>query len=299
MPSLLRLFVLVGFPVVIAACGGGDSSQTPPPPALKVVAAGDIADCTGVAPSASAAAGTAALVAADDTLVLTLGDTTYPVGAPEEFATCYHPTWGSLKARTRPVPGNHDYMTAGADGYFGYFGTLAGPDRRGWYSFDAGGWHFIALDSNVDADAASAQAQWLAGDLAASRDALCTLAYWHHPVFSSGPHGDNAKMAGVFAMLHAAGVDVVLSGHDHDYERFAPQDAHGARDEARGVRAFVVGTGGATLYPLLLPRPNSEARYAADHGVLRLQLDAEGYRWDFVRAGGGQTIDSGSARCHR
>lgn len=300
-PPQLRVLgpTLVAAAAGLAGCGGGGDSPPPAPPSLKVVAAGDIADCSGGAPSASAAARTAALVAPDDAVVLTLGDNTYPVGAHTEFSDCYHPTWGAYRSRTRPAPGNHDYATPGADGYFGYFGTLAGPDRRGWYSFDAGGWHFISLNSNVDADPASAQAQWLAADLAQSRDALCTIAVWHHPVTSSGLHGNDPKMATVLSALHTAGVDVVLNGHDHGYERFARQDANGVADPARGIRTFVVGTGGAPLYPFPAPRPNSEVRYAGDHGVLRLFLEADGYRWAFVRAGNGSTFDSGSDRCHR
>ena len=235
----------------VAGCGGGGGNgDSPPPPetTLTVVAAGDIADCGNGTAAASMAARTAALVTPQDALVLTLGDTTYPVGAPAEFTDCFHPTWGAFKDRIRPSIGNHEYFTPGAEGYFSYFGAQAGPERRGYYSFDVGGWHFISLNSNIDAAPGSPQYLWLAADIASSRATSCTIAYWHYPVFSSGQHGGDARMAKVFDALQAGGVDIVLSGHDHIYERFAPQNADGVADAARGIRAFVVGTGGAELY---------------------------------------------------
>jgi acid phosphatase type 7 len=231
-------------------------------------------------------------------LVLTLGDNTYPVGAPLEFSTCFESTWGRFKDRIRPSPGNHDYATTDADGYFDYFGAAAGPERRGYYSHDLGGWHFIALNSNVDAGPGSPQYSWLQADLAASANVLCTVAYWHHPVFSSGPHGDNRQMAEIYRLLHAAGVDVVLVGHDHVYERFAPQDADGLPDPERGVRSFTVGTGGARLYSWRTPRPNSDFRDNSSHGVLRLTLAAGSYSWAFVGVAGAP-LDTGMAQCHR
>jgi hypothetical protein len=234
----------------------------------------------------------------EDVFALTLGDTTYPVGAPTEFTDCFHPTWGAFKSRIRPAPGNHEYYTTGADGYFGYFGTLAGPDRRGYYSFDHGGWHFVSLNSNVDASPASPQYQWLASDLAASKGALCTIAYWHYPLFSSGPHGNVDQMASVYDALQKAGVDIVLVGHDHIYERFAPQTASGTADPARGIREFVVGVGGAELFKLQATRPNSEFRDDTTHGILRLTLGTQGYGWQFLPVGGGAVRDSGTGTCH-
>ena len=276
-------------------CGAAADAAQP----ITVVAAGDIADCGSDGLQFPQASRTAELIKPADTLVLTLGDHTYPIGAPTEFADCYRPTWGQFKERTRPSPGNHDYMTTSADGYYDYFGTAAGPDRRGYYSFDLGGWHFVSLNSNADATVGSAQYTWLQADLAAATDSLCTIAYWHHPVFTSGPHGNDRRMADMFQLLHSAGAEIVLVGHDHIYERFAPQDAAGNADPVRGIRSFTVGTGGARLYSVRAAQPNSEARDTSTHGVLRLTLDADGYRWAFVPVDGGAPRDEGSAHCHR
>lgn len=291
---------------VVLALWGADCPGTPSteadstaPTVITVVAAGDIADCGSNGLQFPDAFRTAGLIAPTDMLVLTLGDNTYPVGAAMEFADCFQPTWGAFKERIRPSPGNHDYMTTDAGAYFDYFGAAAGPDRRGYYSFDAGGWHFISLNSNADANIGSAQYAWLQADLAAASDTLCTLAFWHHPLFSSGPHGNDRRMADAFQLLHAAGAEIVLVGHDHIYERFAPQDAAGNADPDRGVRSFTAGTGGARLYSLRKPQPNSEVRDASTHGVLRLTLSSNGYRWAFVAVAGGAPRDEGAADCHR
>lgn len=286
----------------LIASGGAeasDAAQAVVSPSISVVAAGDIADCGSDGLQFPDAFRTAGLIAPTDTLVLTLGDNTYPVGAETEFADCFQPTWGGFKERIRPSPGNHDYMTTDAGAYFDYFGAAAGPDRRGYYSFDTGGWHFISLNSNADAGVGSAQYAWLQADLAANSDTLCALAYWHHPVFSSGPHGNDRRMADVFQLLHAAGAEIVLVGHDHIYERFAPQDAAGNADPDRGVRSFTAGTGGARLYSLRKPQPNSEVRDASTHGVLRLTLSSTGYRWAFVPVLDGAPRDEGAADCRR
>jgi hypothetical protein len=267
---------------------------------FTIVAAGDIAQCGGAPASMSAAAQTAKLVTREDALVLALGDQVYESGTSEEFASCFDPTWGVFKDRIRPVPGNHEYRTPGADGYYRYFGAQAGPDRRGYYSFDFRGWHFIALDSMADTAAGSPQYQWLVDDLARSSATTCTIAYTHFPTFSSGvEHGSYPKMQPLFAALHAAGVEIMLAGDEHVYERFAPQDASGRADPARGIRQFVVGTGGAALYAFGTPLPNSEVRDNRAHGVLRLTLETGGYRWAFVPLGGGSPLDTGSGTCHR
>jgi hypothetical protein len=281
--------------------GGGGGGVTPPPATTyAIVAAGDIAQCGDAPASASAAARTAALVTASDGIVLTLGDNAYQDGTPAEFASCFQPTWGTFKDRIRPSPGNHDYFTPGAEGYFSYFGALAGPDRRGYYSFDYGGWHFISLNSMIDTSDKSEQYLWLASDLTNSSDTLCTIAYWHFPAFSSGvEHGSYPKMKPFFDLLHARGVDVVLVGDEHLYERFAPQKADGTADPVRGIRQFVVGTGGAQLYEFGSPIANSEVRYNASHGVLRLTLGLGNYSWQFVPIGGRAPIDSGTDVCHR
>jgi hypothetical protein len=298
-PSIPAVVLAVA---VVAGCGGGGGVEepTPTPDTFTVVAVGDIAQCDGVAPAASNAAKTAALVNAGDAVVLTLGDNAYPSGAPADFMNCFDPTWGVHKDRIRPALGNHDYVTPAAAGYFGYFGAAAGPDRRGYYSFDYGGWHFLSLNSEIDATVGSAQYAWLVADLDASRNTLCTLAYWHQPVFSSGiVHGGSPKMRATLEALYDAGVDVVLTGHEHLYERFAPQTAAGTADAQRGIRHFVAGTGGAGLYTFGAPVSNSEARYDKSHGVLRLELSAGAYRWEFLPVGGGTPVDSGSDACHR
>ncbi len=230
--------------------------------------------------------------------VLTIGDSTYPDGALTEFTDCFQPKWGAFKDRIKPAPGNHEYNTPGAAGYFSYFGSQAGPDQLGYYSFDYAGWHFISLNSNVDASPGSPQYTWLTQDLAASAGALCRIAYWHHPVFSSGPHGNNPQMVAVFGLLQSSRDDIVLSGHDHLYERFAPQDANGSPDPTAGIREFVVGTGGADLYAAGAAKPNSEVRIDTTHGILRLTLGSGHYSWAFQPAGGGMALDAGTASCH-
>jgi hypothetical protein len=269
------------------------------PGATTIVAVGDIAQCFGAPATVSAAARTAELIAPTDSLLLTLGDHAYEVGSHEEFANCYHPTWGAFKDRTRPTPGNHEYYTPAAAGYYDYFGAAAGPDRRGYYSFDVAGWHVIVLNSLVDITPQSAQHRWLVEDLEKSRDSLCTIATLHYPPFNSGAdYGGVFAMRPVFDLLQSAGVEMLLSGHEHIYERFAPQRADGSLDAARGLRQFVVGTGGHTLNRLGPPAPNSEFRTNTHWGILRLTLGYGTYRWQFVPIGGGPAIDSGSATCH-
>jgi hypothetical protein len=233
--------------------------------------------------------------------VLPLGDLQYEDGALPKFRQSYDPTWGRLKSITRPVPGNHDYGTRGARGYFDYFGDAAGDRRRGYYSFDIGGWHLIALNSNCFAvggcGAGSAQERWLRADLAA-HPAHCTLAYWHHPRFSSGSHGSDPAYDAFWRALYEAGAEIVLNGHDHTYERFAEQDPAGRPDPGRGIREFVVGTGGRSLYALKKVERNSEAFSAEVFGILALTLHPSGYEWRFVPGPGKAFADSGRGSCH-
>lgn len=269
---------------------------------VTIYAAGDIADCKNLPPAASGAAKTASLIevglARDkNAVVLTLGDSTYPLGLPIEFENCYRPTWGRFKQRTHPAPGNHDYYTPEAIGYYGYFGEAAGPNRRGYYSFDLGGWHLISLNSYLKPEQHKEQLAWLKADLERNK-ARCTLAYWHHPMFSSGGHGSDSRMEEAWKMLVAADADLVLASHDHDYERFAPKDANGNRNEARGIRQFVVGTGGAKLSWFGLHRSDSEARDNSTHGVLKLTLKQRGYEWEFLPVTEGGYTDRGAALCH-
>lgn len=291
----------------LAAGAPALASAAPAAKPLVVYAAGDIADCRYSRAAYSGAAETAAIIAKGDkdALVLSLGDHTYPNGKPEEFRDCYAPTWGQFKSRTRPTPGNHEYHGGKADGYYEYFGELAGPRGRGYYSFDKGGWHFISLNSHLNAADHARQLVWLKGDLAASQ-ARCTLAYWHAPMYSSGGHTPTRKMQDAWRALHEAGAELVLSGHDHDYERLAPMDADAQPDAARGVRQFVVGTGGAYLTPYLWLNEQSEARINWRTGVLKLVLKENSYEWEFLavepktepEVPQQAARDSGAANCH-
>ena len=233
--------------------------------------------------------------------VLTAGDNQYELGSLAAYGGSYDPSWGRLKTITRPAPGNHDYLTRDAAGYFAYFGVAAGPPGLGYYSFDLGAWHIVSLNSNCGAvggcGQGSPEVRWLRRDLARS-SFRCTLAYWHHPRFSSGDHGSDVSYRELWQALYDAKADVVVGGHDHDYERFAPQDPDGRLDLAGGIREFVVGTGGRSLrgFPRLVP--NSQARDATTFGVLRLTLRARSYAWSFLPAAAGSFRDSGSAACH-
>jgi hypothetical protein len=245
--------------------------------------------------------------------VLALGDNQYYCGGLSAFQQSFETTWGRFKALIHPAPGNHEYLTtvgadhtgcdstnAGAAGYFNYFGSAAGTRGQGWYSFDVGSWHIIALNSNCgDAggcSSTSAQGKWLASDLANHKTA-CTLAYWHIPVFSSGGRASsNAKP--LFTQLYNANADLVLTGHDHLYERFAPQTPGAVADSARGVREFVVGTGGKSLVGWSSIKPNSEVRSNTSFGVLRMTLHSGSYDWKFQPIPGMSFTDSGSTACH-
>jgi calcineurin-like phosphoesterase family protein len=261
-----------------------------------LVGAGDLADCSRTADEA-----TAKLLDDIEGTVFTTGDNAYDSGTDTEFENCYEPTWGRHKARTYPTPGNHDYETAGASGYFNYFGAAAGEPGAGYYSYDLGEWHVVALNGMCDALGGctedSPMLKWLEQDLAANRKP-CTLAYWHQPLFSSGHHGNEGKMKPIWQALYAANADVVVNGHDHDYERFAPQDPDGVADPDRGIREFVVGTGGAELRPFETIKPNSEVRNADTYGVLKLTLRSNSYDWEFVPVAGETFTDSGSTTCH-
>ncbi|MBI4477196.1 MAG: metallophosphoesterase, partial [Acidobacteria bacterium] len=245
-----RLALALGAAVLVVACADARPPTGPGPtphpepigPDEVFVGAGDIAQCD----AASRPHLTAALLDGIPGTVFTAGDNAYPDGSTRAFMTCYEPTWGRHKARTRPSPGNHDYDTPGAAPYFAYFGSNAGPPGLGYYSFTLGSWHIISLNSEISAFPGSAQMDWLRNDLAMN-PTRCALAYFHTPVFSSGLHGDNPHMQAVWRVLYATGVDVIVNGHDHNYERFAPMDPDGERDLVSGIRQFVVGTGGGPL----------------------------------------------------
>ena len=264
--------------------------------AAVVLAAGDIAGC-----DSSGDEATAGLLDSLDGPVLALGDLAYPSGTADEFATCYDPSWGRHQSRTWPVPGNHEYETPHAAAYFAYFGAAAGDPGEGWYSFDLGDWHLIALNSNCGEVGGcgidSPQADWLRTDLAAHAATACTLAYWHHPRWSSGAeHGSDPRTDALWRILSVAGAEVVLTGHDHEYERFVPVDASGAASP-EGMVEFVVGTGGRSLYDFAAPLASSAVRDNSTYGVLKLTLHPDAYDWLFLPAIAGGYSDAGSAEC--
>ena len=254
-----------------------------------IAAAGDIcSSATNCAPTA----GLLGQIKPDR--VLTLGDNAYPDGSASDYASYYDPNWGTYKAKTSPAPGNHDYHTAGGAGYFGYFGSQAPAP---YYSFDLGSWHLISLNGEISVSSGSAQEQWLKADLAAHQG-QCVLAYWHEPRFSSGStHGSRASLDAFWRDLYAAGADLVLNGHEHNYERFAPQNPN-AQADPNGIREFVVGTGG-TLgnYPFGTPLVTSEVRQGNVKGVLKVTLHTASYEWQFVPAAGYTFTDSGVGSC--
>jgi hypothetical protein len=305
-PSIAVICILT----LAAHVHGQDPSKSRPTSATKdakassdsvavLVGAGDIASCDDLA----GARATAKLLDNIPGTVFAVGDLAYPDGSDEQFANCYGPTWGRFKDRTRPAPGNHEYHIDGASGYVRYFGAAAGDPKKGYYSYDLGEWHIIVLNSecaNVGGcGAGSAQELWLRQDLKA-HPAACTLAYWHKPLFSSGAaHGDAPEVKPLWDALYAANADVVIGGHDHHYERFAPQDPSGNSDPLRGIREFIVGTGGKNSHRILAsPERNSQVRQADTFGVLKLTLHATSYDWEFVPEAGKIFTDSGSGTCH-
>lgn len=262
-----------------------------------LIGAGDIADCTDI----SGAEATAKLLEANPGTVMALGDLAYPDGTMENF-TCYEKTWGRVKSRTRPAVGNHEFHSTGATFYFEYFGPVAGDPKNGFYSYDLGAWHIIVLNSECKevggCDRGSREEKWLRDDLT-SHPASCTLAYFHKPLFSSGAaHGNDPEIRPFFQALYDAHADIVVAGHDHDYERFALQSPTGAADPKLGIREFVAGTGGKSHRPFAEPRPNSEVRDDTAFGVLKFVLHPTGYDWVFIPEAGKTFTDSGSDQCH-
>lgn len=275
------------------------TAQVTAPPPFVLVGAGDIASC-----ASSGDEATAALLDTIGGTVFTTGDNVYDNGTATEFTNCYGPSWGraSIKSRTRPVPGNHDYNTANAAGYFGYFGAAAGDPTKGYYAYDAGAWRVYVLNSNCSAiggcGAGSAQEQWLRADLAANPRA-CSLAMWHHPRFSSGgEHGSSTATQALYQALYDFNTELVLTGHDHDYERFAPMTATGTLDNNRGIVEFVVGTGGKSHYAWGTIQPNSLVRNNDTYGVLRVALSAGSWSFSFIPEAGRSFTDSGTGTCH-
>lgn len=259
-----------------------------------LIAAGDIVQCGN-----AGAERTAKLLDGMPGTIAALGDNVYESGSLDEFLDCYEPTWGRHRARTRPAVGNHEYGTPNAGAYFAYFCGAAGEPFKGWYSYELGSWHIVVLNSNcddVECGEGSEQERWLRQDLAA-HPTKCTAAYWHHPPFSSGEHGNNPKVGALWRALYEAGAEVVLTGHDHDYERFEPLSADGELDEARGIRTFVIGTGGRDARPFNRVKAHSVFRKTDLLGVLALTLREDHYEWKFVRDDGSVT-DTGRGECH-
>jgi hypothetical protein len=303
----LLVFVAVG---LLAECGGhspasptqstasaSTSSALPSVPSsvsaapFVLVGAGDIAQCGHL----DGARLTATLLDKEPGTVFTMGDDAQLNGTADEYKNCYAPTWGRQLNRTRPSPGNHDYQTGGGP-YYDYFGSRAGPAGLGYYRYTVGAWQVYSLNSEVPSDAGSAQADWLRKELTAN-PSLCTLAYWHRPRFSSGRIGNNTDMDDLWRLLSEFGADVIVNGHDHFYERFAPQDAEGRANPRLGMREFIVGTGGAPLSGIANVQPNSEVR-ANTWGIISFTLSETSYDWRFTSAGGTGFSDSGSASCH-
>jgi hypothetical protein len=297
--------LVVALGSVASASGAQKESASKKPAEVKMssdpvlVGAGDISSCDDLA----GAEATAKLIEKIPGTVFAAGDLAYPDGSDEQFAKCYDPTWGRFKDRTRPVPGNHEYHNSGDSGFARYFGAAAGDATKGYYSYDLGAWHIVALNSECEhvggCGARSPQGEWLRQDLA-RHPTTCTLAYFHKPLFSSGAsHGNDLDMKPLWQTLYAANADVVINGHDHDYERFAPQDPEGNADLKRGIREFVVGTGGKNSHRTFAAlRANSEAHQADTFGVLKLTLHASGYDWEFVPEAGKSFHDSGNGSCH-
>ncbi len=313
MPGL-ALCVGIAAGVVLTACDrtalpsstapiASPVSASPPPATMTPAASDDVATLVGAGDIAVCGSdrdeATAALLDEIPGTVFTLGDNVYGGARAEHFRECYGPSWGRHRARTRPVAGNHDYDPGDASAYLEYFGVAAAPEGVTWYAYEVGSWQVIALDSDCEAvggcDAGSPQERWLVETLAGS-DARCTVALWHHPLFSSGAHGNDGRTQAFWRALDAAGAEIVLTGHDHNYERFAVQDAEG-RPTDEGLRQFVVGTGGVALRDFARTAHNSEVRDASTHGVLALTLRDDGYDWRFVPVAGGTFTDSGTGRC--
>lgn len=274
--------------VLAAALLAGPARSEP----VVAYAAGDIADCRGEPAESSTAARTARLIPAGATVIVP-GDTTYPFATAETLASCYGPTWGVHRAKSLVVPGNHDYVNGRRDDFRAYFGPATSDE--GYFARRVGQWLVIGLDSQRIGESLDREYEWLAATLQDGPRARCTLAFWHMPAFSSGlEHGPTPKMQRFWALLVSHGADLVLNGHEHFYEAFGPLDAKG-EPAADGMREFVVGTGGARLYPIWNPFHSSRKRLAR-HGVLELTLDDGSYAWRFIDVDGRER-DSGAAAC--
>ena len=314
-----RIVQALGASLLISACHGGLASGQTKSPAralqeslkasqakqgevFTLVGAGDIAGCKAL----EGARATAKLIEQIPGTVFAAGDLAYDNGNAADFRDCYRPTWGRFKDRTNPVPGNHEYGTPDAEAYFQYWGAQAGPVGKGFYSFDLGVWHIVALNTNCDAPglggcaSGSPEETWLRRDLGEHPNA-CIIAFGHHALFSSGlfkRHAVHPELKQLWQDLYAAHADLMLAGHEHSYERFAAQDPDGQADPERGIREIVVGTGGRSHDPLGFAMPNSEVRDTDTFGVLKLTLSPHSYTWEFIPEEGKTFRDSGVGICH-
>jgi hypothetical protein len=292
----MRPHVVVVACAIVIACSRRDDRVSPPEASPNdtvpvLVGAGDIADC-----QSDGAERTARLLDSIRGQVFVAGDAGYSSKRiPNAFSACYAPTWGRHRARTHPTLGNHDYEY-GPDAYFDYFGDRAGPRPHGYYSFDVGRWHVLALNTNIPTASGSAQDAWIRADLTAHLG-QCTLAFMHHPRFSSGPHTERDSVLSLWRTLAQYGVSLAIAGHDHLYERFGPLDPDGNADTVRGIRQFVVGTGGASHYVFHTILPGSEARANDTFGVLKLTLLPDRYQWEFIPIDSTGFRDRGESAC--
>lgn len=323
----IGLTVLVGCALASWWCNGSPSAPSATPP-VSTVAAGPVTPSdtpasdptpttptTPTAPGPPTESGSATISVFGDTgwcgspalapiarllanlggPILLAGDLAYPNGALDDFRRCFHPGFGGLLSRIRTAPGNHEYVTPGADGYFTYFGDRAGPDRSGYHAFRIAAWKVLMLNSSVPIGRGSAQVEWVRQQLQ-DDPTRCALAVVHHPFDSSGPNGPSPWLRGLWELLHSLGADVVVAGHDHLYERFAPVDASQRSDPAKGIRQFTVGTGGAALSNRARAAANSELLISS-YGLLRLRLEPALYEWEFLDTNGA-VLDRGLNICH-
>lgn len=280
------LFATLLLAITFSLTGGNISHATAYSDGVVLVGAGDISTC-----SSSNDSKTANLVANIPGTVFTTGDNAYDSGTYTQYINCYKPTWGLFKGRTKPVPGNHEYATSGATGYFDYFGVPR------YYAYNLGAWRIYALNSEINTSSTSAQVQWLKNDLAANRK-KCVLAYWHRPRWSSGTeHGSDAKVQPLWQVLANAHAELVINGHEHNYERFRQMNANG-QFAAPGMREFVVGTGGRSLYRFGTILSNSVKHSSNTYGVLKLTLYSDRYDWQFIPVAGQTFADSGTGYCY-
>lgn len=285
-PVMLSLILIL----VSTLIGGTGEYASAAGKSYVLVGAGDISKCG--SSSNDNDERTARLLDRIPGTVFTTGDNVYDKGTAQEFKECYDPTWGRHKSRTKPVPGNHEYKTSGASGYYNYF-----KNTPPYYVYMLGNWRIYALNSEIDVSANSAQAKWLKNDLAASNK-KCVMAYWHQPRWSSGSdHGSDPKMQAFWEILYNAKAELVIAGHEHNYERFAPMDKNGKKVKV-GLQQIVVGTGGASLDGFDDILPASRVRNSNTHGVLKLTLSPGKYSWEFIPVGKKTFTDKGSKACH-